>query len=129
SDAAIAQLIFEPGFSTSDQISNISGRGVGMDVVKRNIDALRGTITINSQAGAGTIFRIRLPLTLAIIDGFLMGVGDASYVLPLELVQECVELPKQARSETGRSYINLRGEVLPLLRVRDYFGLSGGTTR
>lgn len=132
SDAAIAQLIFEPGFSTSEQISNISGRGVGMDVVKRNIEALRGTITIDSQAGAGTTFRIRLPLTLAIIDGFLMGVGEANYVLPLELVQECVELPraaKQTSSETGRSYINLRGEVLPLLRVRDYFGLTGGAAR
>lgn len=129
SDAAIAQLIFEPGFSTSDQISNISGRGVGMDVVKRNIEALRGSITIDSQVGAGTTFRIRLPLTLAIIDGFLMGVGEANYVLPLELVQECVELPKQAVSETGRSYINLRGEVLPLLRVRDYFGLTGDTAR
>lgn len=135
SDAAIAQLIFEPGFSTSDQISNISGRGVGMDVVKRNIEALRGTITIDSQAGAGTTFRIRLPLTLAIIDGFLMGVGEANYVLPLELVQECVELPRQAKqgtqapSETGRSYINLRGEVLPLLRVRDYFDLTGKAAR
>ena len=132
SDAAIAQLIFEPGFSTSEQISNISGRGVGMDVVKRNIEALRGTITIDSQAGAGTTFRIRLPLTLAIIDGFLMGVGEANYVLPLELVQECVELPRQAKqapSETGRSYINLRGEVLPLLRVRDYFDLNGRAAR
>ena len=129
SDNAIAELIFEPGFSTSETISNISGRGVGMDVVKRNIEALRGTITIDSGAGTGTIFRIRLPLTLAIIDGFLMGVGESNYVLPLELVQECVELPKQAPSETGRSYISLRGEVLPLLRVRDYFGLTGGTAR
>lgn len=129
SSSAIAELIFEPGFSTSDQISNISGRGVGMDVVKRNIEALRGTITIDTGAGTGTMFRIRLPLTLAIIDGFLMGVGESNYVLPLELVQECVELPKQAPSETGRSYINLRGEVLPLLRVRDYFGLTGGAAR
>jgi Chemotaxis protein histidine kinase and related kinases len=129
SEMAIAQLIFEPGFSTSEKISNISGRGVGMDVVKRNIEALRGTITIDSEAGVGTTFRIRLPLTLAIIDGFLLGVGDANYVLPLELVQECVELPKQAPSETGRSYINLRGEVLPLLRVRDYFGIGGNSAR
>ncbi len=129
SDTAVAQLIFEPGFSTSEQISNISGRGVGMDVVKRNITALRGNITIDSRPGAGTTFRIRLPLTLAIIDGFLMGVGEANYVLPLELVQECVELPHQTPSGTGRSYINLRGEVLPLLRVRDYFGLTGNTAR
>lgn len=129
SAAATAQLIFAPGFSTADQISNISGRGVGMDVVKRNIEALRGSITIDSQPGAGTTFKIRLPLTLAIIDGFLMGVGDANYVLPLELVQECVELPKEAVSETGRSYINLRGEVLPLVRVRDYFGVEGSAAR
>ncbi len=129
SDMSVAQLIFEPGFSTSDNISNISGRGVGMDVVKRNIEALRGTIAIDSEPGVGTTFRIRLPLTLAIIDGFLMGVGDANYVLPLDLVQECVELPKQAPCETGRSYINLRGEVLPLLRVRDYFGLGGNSAR
>lgn len=129
SDSAIAQLIFEPGFSTSDQVSNISGRGVGMDVVKRNITALRGNITIDSRAGAGTTFRIRLPLTLAIVEGFLMGVGDANYVLPLELVQECVELPRLAPSETRRSYINLRGEVLPLLRVRDYFGLTSEIAR
>lgn len=129
SETVIAQLIFEPGFSTSDNISNISGRGVGMDVVKRNIEALRGAIAIDSEAGVGTTFRIRLPLTLAIIDGFLMGVGDANYVLPLDLVQECVELPKQAPSATGRSYINLRGEVLPLLRVRDYFGLGGNSAR
>lgn len=129
SDAAIAQLIFEPGFSTSDKISNISGRGVGMDVVKRNITALRGNITIDSTPGAGTVFRIRLPLTLAIIDGFLMGVGEANYVLPLEMVQECVELPKLIPSETGRSYINLRGEVLPLLCVRDYFQLPSRSAR
>jgi len=129
SHAAITQLIFEPGFSTADRISNISGRGVGMDVVKRNLEALRGSIAIDSQAGAGTTFRIRLPLTLAIVGGFLMGVGEANYVLPLEMVQECVELPRQLPSETGRSYINLRGEVLPLLRVRDYFGVTGEAAR
>jgi len=129
SDSAIAQLIFEPGFSTSDQVSNISGRGVGMDVVKRNIEALRGTITIDSRPSIGTTFRIRLPLTLAIIDGFLMSVCDANYVLPLELVEECVELPPQTPSEIGRSYISLRGEVLPLLWMRDYFALTGETAR
>jgi two-component system chemotaxis sensor kinase CheA len=122
-DGEVWKLIFEAGFSTADQVSNLSGRGVGMDVVRRNIEALRGTVDIESQAGVGSIFRIRLPLTLAIIDGFLMGVGDGHYVVPLDMVQECVELDP-ARSER-RDYLNLRGEVLPLLRVKEHFGLSG----
>ncbi|MDX1678794.1 chemotaxis protein CheA, partial [Arsukibacterium sp.] len=88
----INNLIFEPGFSTADTITNLSGRGVGMDVVKRNINALRGTVDLYSERGKGTTVRIRLPLTLAIIDGFLVGVGEASYVVPLDMVQECIEL-------------------------------------
>lgn len=126
-DGEVWKLIFEPGFSTVDQVSNLSGRGVGMDVVRRNIEALRGVVEIESRAGLGSTFRIRLPLTLAIIDGFLMGVGDGHYVVPLDMVQECVELDP-ARSEK-RDYINLRGEVLPLLSVKDHFGLTGRTAR
>ncbi len=126
-DSEVWKLIFEPGFSTVEQVSNLSGRGVGMDVVRRNIEALRGSVEIHSQAGAGSTFRIRLPLTLAIIDGFLMGVGDGYYVVPLDTVQECVELDSD-RGER-RDYLNLRGEVLPLLRVKDHFGLSGRTSR
>jgi two-component system chemotaxis sensor kinase CheA len=126
-DGEVWKLIFEPGFSTADQVSNLSGRGVGMDVVRRNIEALRGTVEIASQAGRGSTFRIRLPLTLAIIDGFLMGVGDGHYVVPLDMVQECVELDAD-RSER-RDYLNLRGEVLPLLRVKEHFGLGGRTAR
>jgi two-component system chemotaxis sensor kinase CheA len=94
SDRDVFNLVFEPGFSTADQISNLSGRGVGLDVVRRNIEALRGTVEIESQAGVGTMVRIRLPLTLAVIDGFLVGVGQARYVIPLDMVVECVELPE-----------------------------------
>lgn len=129
-DAEIFQLIFEPGFSTADAVTNLSGRGVGMDVVKRNIEALRGTVDVESVEGQGTTLRIRLPLTLAIIDGFLTGVGDSSYVVPLESVVECVELTAEQHTETRRtSYINLRGEVLPFIRLRDYFALDGQAGR
>jgi len=118
----IQNLIFEPGFSTADAVTNLSGRGVGMDVVRQNIQSLRGTIELDSEMGVGTITRIRLPLTLAIIDGFLVGVGDGSYVVPLSMVVECVELSRaDVEANTGRNYINLRGEVLPFIRLRDMF--------
>lgn len=124
SDQQVWALIFEPGFSTAEQVSNISGRGVGMDVVRRSIEALRGSIDIESHPGEGTVFRIRLPLTLAIIDGFLMAVGDAHYVVPLDAVLECVQL-----TPGTDDYVNLRGEVLPLLRIRQHFGLPGRSGR
>lgn len=122
SDKDILNLIFEPGFSTADQVSNLSGRGVGMDVVKRNITALRGSVSLESELGQGTTVRIRLPLTLAIIDGFLIGVGKASYVIPLNMVEECIELAPQPGAGTG--YLDLRGEVLPILRLRDMFDVQ-----
>ncbi|WP_339450578.1 chemotaxis protein CheA [Pseudomonas sp. JAI120] len=122
SDKDILNLIFEPGFSTADQVSNLSGRGVGMDVVKRNITALRGSVSLESELGQGTTVRIRLPLTLAIIDGFLIGVGKASYVIPLNMVEECIELAPQAGAETD--YLDLRGDVLPILRLRDLFDVQ-----
>ncbi len=125
-DKEVYALIFEAGFSTAEQVSNISGRGVGMDVVRRNIEALRGTIEIDSESLAGTLIRIRLPLTLAIIDGFMMGVGDASFVVPLDIVEECMEMSDAARASTqGRNFINLRGEVLPFIRLRDHFRATG----
>jgi len=120
--AEIQRLIFEPGFSTADRITNLSGRGVGMDVVKRNIEALRGTVDLSSTQGQGTIFTIRLPLTLAIIDGFLVGVGKASYVIPLDTVIECIEMSGEQRPGGEAHYINLRGEVLPFVRLHDMFG-------
>ncbi|MBU3057619.1 chemotaxis protein CheA [Pseudomonas indica] len=125
SDAEILNLIFEPGFSTAEQISNLSGRGVGMDVVKRNIAALRGSIELDSTEGLGTTVRIRLPLTLAIIDGFLVGVGNAAYVVPQDLVVECIELD----CEGGHDYLNLRGEVLPFIRLRNLFDIEGAPPR
>lgn len=129
-DADIFQLIFEPGFSTAEAITNLSGRGVGMDVVKRSIEALRGTVDVQSTEGVGTTLRIRLPLTLAIIDGFLTGVGEASYVVPLKSVVECVELSAEQREQTReRRFVNLRGEVLPFIRLRQYFGLGGDAGR
>jgi two-component system chemotaxis sensor kinase CheA len=125
-DKDIYNLIFEPGFSTAEQVSNLSGRGVGMDVVKRNIEALRGTVDLTSVVGQGTTFHIRLPLTLAIIDGFLVGVGNASYVVPQDTVLECIELSEATQQIVkGRSYLDLRGEVLPFIRLRELFEMEG----
>ncbi|WP_336756888.1 chemotaxis protein CheA [Aeromonas hydrophila] len=125
-DQEIYQLIFEPGFSTAEAITNLSGRGVGMDVVKRNIQALRGSVELDSKPGLGTRVQIRLPLTLAIIDGFLVRVSTTHYVIPLDMVIECVELTQSALADTqGRNYINLRGEVLPFVRLQHYFDVEG----
>ncbi|TLD45530.1 MAG: Chemotaxis protein CheA [Accumulibacter sp.] len=121
SDHEISNLIFEPGFSTADQVTNISGRGVGMDVVRRNIEGLRGSVEVSTVAGEGSTFTVRLPLTLAIIDGFLTGVGKGSYVVPLESVVECIELGEVSG---GRNYLNLRGEVLPFVRLRELFEIG-----
>jgi two-component system chemotaxis sensor kinase CheA len=122
SDQEIYHLIFEPGFSTVDKVSNLSGRGVGMDVVRRNIAALRGSVEIETCEGVGTTMRIRLPLTLAIIDGFLVGVSAASFVVPLDMVVECVELSEQeTRAAQGHNHLNLRGEVLPFIRLKELF--------
>ncbi|MBL8484534.1 MAG: chemotaxis protein CheA, partial [Rhodocyclaceae bacterium] len=121
SDQEIVNLIFEAGFSTAESVSNLSGRGVGMDVVKRNIQALRGSVDVSSEAGQGCTFTIRLPLTLAIIDGFLVEVGKASYVIPLESVVECLELRDVP---ARRDYLNLRGQVLPFIRLREAFAIQ-----
>ncbi len=119
----IFNLIFEAGFSTAEQVTNISGRGVGMDVVRRNIQALRGIVDIKSAKDKGSTFTIRLPLTLAIIDGFLIRVGNTYYVIPLEMVIECVELPNNnSEKMSGNDYINLRGSILPILSIREFFG-------
>lgn len=123
-DDAILNLIFEPGFSTAEKITNLSGRGVGMDVVKRNIEALRGSVKLKSVEGEGATVEIRLPLTLAIIDGFLVGVDRSSYVVPLDLVVECLEL-HVADDGSDKDYLDLRGEVLPLLRLREVFDIAG----
>ena len=124
-DKDVWNLIFEPGFSTADKVTNISGRGVGMDVVRRNIAALRGTIEVQSQQGIGMTVRIRLPLTLAIIDGFVIGVGAAKYVVPLDLVIECIDLGREEyQYSNDRDFIYLRGEALPFIRLREMFGIG-----
>jgi len=121
-DDEVYKCIFEPGFSTAEAITNISGRGVGMDVVKKNIESLRGTIEIETEQGVGTTLNIRLPLTLAIIDGFLVEVGESSYVIPLDMVVECIELNDEDYDYSiENDYINLRGKVLPLLRLGEFF--------
>lgn len=126
SDREVFRFIFDAGFSTAEQVTKLSGRGVGMDVVRRNIEALRGTVDIESQENLGTTIRIRLPLTLAIIDGFMVGVCGSSYVIPLDMVVECIELSEEEqRLSYNRNYVNLRGEVLPYLRLRDIFDVQG----
>jgi two-component system chemotaxis sensor kinase CheA len=122
-DSVVFQQIFEAGFSTADHVTNLSGRGVGMDVVKRGIEQLHGTIEIDSETGRGTTFRLRLPLTLAIIDGFLVDVGHSTFVLPLEAVVECIELPADLPENGVHDCINLRGELLPLLHLGRFFEL------
>ncbi len=124
-DSELFQLIFEPGFSTADKITNISGRGVGMDVVKRNIEALRGNTNIESRDGEGMSIRIHLPLTLAIIDGFMIKVNEYFYVIPLDMVIEGTEVAREKiTGRDGGNFLNLRGEMLPLLRLRDFFGFK-----
>ena len=130
SDQEIYNLIFEAGFSTAEAVTNLSGRGVGMDVVKRNITLLRGTVDLDSRPGQGTVVRIRLPLTLAIINGFLVGIDQSTYVIPLDMVQECIELDEPQRdSSREQGYLDLRGEVLPLVHLRDHFNHEGPAAR
>lgn len=126
SEKEIFELIFEPGFSTAEQVSSLSGRGVGMDVVKKNVQSLRGVIEIDSAMGVGTTMRLRLPLTLAIIDGFLVGVGESAFVVPLDHVIECLELPPDSLQQ---DYMDLRGEVLPYIRLRQLFDIQAPMPR
>jgi len=122
SDQELFQLIFHPGFSTAATISNLSGRGVGMDVVKRTIESLRGTIEVTSEPGQGSTIALRIPLTLAIIEGLLVRVGEQRYVIPLSSVEECIELSlEDDMRHRGRSLISLRGALVPFLRLRELF--------
>ena len=126
SDGDVYRLILDAGFSTASAVTEYSGRGVGMDVVRRNVEQLRGSITIDSRFGAGTTFTLRLPLTLAIIRGFAVGVEDETYVMPLDAVIECIEFPRANITDVAsRGVINLRGQALPYLRLRDCFRLEG----
>jgi two-component system chemotaxis sensor kinase CheA len=123
----LLKLIFEPGFSTAEAVTSVSGRGVGMDVVKRAIDSLRGIIDIDSKPDVGTTITIRLPLTLAIIDGLQVRVEDEYYVIPLSLVEECVELSRSEVEEfgSGQRILYLRGEIVPYIHIREWFNVEG----
>jgi len=125
--ADINQLIFQPGFSTADTITEISGRGVGLDVVRRNVDALRGRIDIQTTRGIGTTFSIRLPLTLAIVDGILLGVGAERFVIPTFAVRESLRpTPGQVHSVHGREcMIQVRERLIPILHIGEAFGVAG----
>jgi two-component system chemotaxis sensor kinase CheA len=122
----IYSLILAPGFSTTKTVTNVSGRGVGMDVVKRAIDNLRGSIGITSQKGTGTTITLRLPLTLAIIEGLLVQIGKEYFVLPLSVVEECVELTREDIANAhGRHIANVRGQIVPYISLREQFAING----
>jgi two-component system chemotaxis sensor kinase CheA len=122
SDQQLLNLVFKAGFTTADTVTDLSGRGVGMDVVRRNIELLRGNIDIQSTEGQGTTITIRLPLTLAIIDGFSVTANDETYVIPLDMISECLELPSDQISSDPVGVLSLRGEPLPYVRLREVFG-------
>ena len=125
SQKQLFELIFEPGFSTAAEVTNVSGRGVGMDVVKKNIMAMRGQIDITSQKGVGSTITIRLPLTLAIIHSLLVTVGKEYFVLPLAAVEECIELTSSdIEHSNGRDFVNVRGEIVPYIHLRKEFSIK-----
>lgn len=122
----IYSLLFEPGFSTAESVTELSGRGVGLDVVKKNVESLRGRIEINSEKGKGTTFRIFLPLTLANIDGFLLRIGKNQYAIPLDMVKECMEFHPQEFLVGEQNYIKVRDKVIPYVDMNDWFGEPKG---
>ena len=124
-DHEIHQFLFHPGFSTAQTISALSGRGVGMDVVKRTIENMRGSIDLSTRPGQGTTVTLRLPLTLAIIEGLLIRVGEGRYIIPLPAVEECVELTAEDERSRGRNFLNVRGNLVPFLRLRDILSVEG----
>lgn len=128
-DHEIHQFLFHPGFSTAQTISALSGRGVGMDVVKRTIENMRGTIDLSTRPGQGTTVTLRLPLTLAIIEGLLIRVGEGRYIIPLSAVEECVELTAEDERSRGRNFLNVRGNLVPFLRLREIMSSSGTPDR
>ena len=126
SDKEILNLILLPGFSTAQSVTSVSGRGVGMDVVKRHIDALRGSLSVTSEPGKGACVLLTLPLTLAIIDGLLVEVGDSQYIIPMAVVTENVELPWTDRARNnGRNLVSVRGELIPYVDLRESFQMDG----
>lgn len=129
-DAQAAELIFHPGFSTAEGVTELSGRGVGLDVVRRNIDAIHGSVSVESERGRGTTFRVRLPLTLAIVDGLAVGVGGESFVIPMESVVEALRLPAGAVEEERVTGVLMhRGESIPYIRLRERFSRARGAAK
>ena len=126
SEAEAFALIFQPGFSTAKQVTDVSGRGVGMDVVRQRVESLRGSIDVASQPRSGTSITLRLPLTLAIIDGLLVAVGEACFVLPLATTLECIELSGEDIADAnGKHVVHVRGQIVPYIRLREHFGIYG----
>jgi two-component system chemotaxis sensor kinase CheA len=124
SEAETYALIFQPGFSTAKQVTDVSGRGVGMDVVRQRVEGLRGSIDVASKPGLGTSVTLRLPLTLAIIDGLLVAVDDACFVLPLACTLECIELSSaDIERANGKQMADVRGEIVPYIRLREHFDI------
>jgi two-component system chemotaxis sensor kinase CheA len=122
----VFNLILAPGFTTSGNVTSLSGRGVGMDVVKKAVDNLRGMIGIDSVAGEGTVITLVLPLTLAIIEGLLVKIGEESFVVPLSHVEECIELTEEERQQShGRNLAMVRGQIVPYIKLREQFLISG----
>lgn len=118
----IYRFIFEPGFSTAKEVTELSGRGVGLDVVRKNVEGLRGRIEVESERGKGTMFRIILPLTLANIDGFLLRVGNNQYAIPLDMVNECMEFRAEDFVVGEQNFIRVRGKVIPFINMNELFG-------
>ena len=131
SDQDLQQLVFAPGFSTAQVVSKVSGRGVGMDAVKTAIDALRGRIEVDSRPGAGTAITLRLPVSLAIIDGLLVRLGQETFVIPLAAIEECVEMADvERRRESGRTLLQIREHLVPwLARDAAFSRTPNGTER
>jgi len=130
-DDRIYKLVFEPGFSTADKVTDISGRGVGMDVVKRNIEKLNGRIDIASRPGHGSTFTLRIPLTLAIVDAMLVRVGEGKYMIPTLTIRESLVPMKSQVTVTpeGREILRLREEMVPIIRLYDVFGCQPGAEK
>jgi two-component system chemotaxis sensor kinase CheA len=125
SDKEIYHMIFAPGFSTADKVTSVSGRGVGMDVVKKAIEALRGSIDISSSPGQGSTITLRIPLTLAIIESLLVRIDTSYFALPLSSVEECVELTREDVSNAhGRNLANVRGSLIPYIPLREHFAIE-----
>ena len=129
SDQEVFRLVFRAGFSTAEEVTELSGRGVGMDVVKRNIESLRGVVDIESVEGSGSTFTLRLPLTLAIIAGFSVISGNQTYVIPLETISECLDLPGDHITSERGGVISLRGEALPFVRLGSILGTTAVSSK